>query len=137
MQQHIGAHNGHILFSQDALGFLPVCQHHPDLFGILLMGSGGDPVAGAEYRGAAFVGHAYGGKVGGEGALDRKGQAGLLEDLPLGGGDDILPGLHQPRGEFIDVAANRVAVLPDQHHLVFISCIDDDPIGFILMGHGF
>ena len=67
-----------------------------------------------------------------------QGQAGLLVELPDGRLPGLLPRLHQPRGQLIDVAPDGIAVLPNQHHPVLvIQGKNHHPVRRILPGDGF
>ena len=107
------------------------------------MAAGRFAAAIAENRAAAFIGHADGGEEGpGIGAcvLGNEGQPCFFVHFPDAGLHHVFAVLYQPRGKFIDVAAQGIAVLADQNHLVLllaVNTVEDHAVGLILVGHGF
>ena len=90
---------------------------------------------------AAFVGHSDGGEEGpavAAAVFGRKGQSGLLEHFPDPGLLHILALFHETGGKFVNIAAQRIAVLADENHPVFvfpIHAVENDTVGLVFVGH--
>ena len=139
MHQHISTHDRNPLLLQDPPDLIPVRDHNLDLLTILLSSltnlTTGIPIN----RSTGFIRHPDRRKIRllkSLRNLDRlQLQPGLLKHLPHSTLMEILPRLHKPRRKLINIPADRIPILTDQHNLIpllSINTVNDHPIRMIL-----
>ena len=128
MHQHVSTHDGNIFFLKDPSDLVAVCEDDFDLLSVLL-GCLADLAAGIAINGCTgFVCHADRGKVWlliSRVYFERfEFQSGLLVHLADSTLVKVLVRLYKPCREFIDVTAQRIAILADQNNLILLLALN-------------